>query len=120
MNRRNTFIPLDIQCFWCNGKMDRGTTITGTLNCVTYFCKQCGGGAKKRGGAGRMSEWISVKDRLPEEDGTMRGYLVAVGNWVGIMPFFSGAFREGLNGKEPDYPVHHWMPLPEPPKEEKV
>lgn len=61
--------------------------------------------------------WISVKDRLPEEDGTMRGYLVTVGNWVGMMPFFGGAFRENLHGKEPDYPVTHWMPLPEPPME---
>ncbi len=43
MTRRNTFIPLDIQCFWCNGQMDRGTVVSGTLNCVTYFCKQCGG-----------------------------------------------------------------------------
>jgi len=60
----------------------------------------------------KAPRWISVKDRLPEEDGTMRGYLVAVGNWVGIMPFFGGAFREDLNGKKPDYHVHHWMPLP--------
>ena len=44
MTRRNTFIPLDIQCFWCNGQMERGTVISsGTLSCVTYFCKQCGG-----------------------------------------------------------------------------
>lgn len=43
MNHRNTFIPLDIQCFWCNGQMDRGTVVSGELNCVTYFCKQCGG-----------------------------------------------------------------------------
>jgi len=43
MNHRNTFIPLDVQCFWCNGQMDRGTVISGALNCVTYFCKRCGG-----------------------------------------------------------------------------
>lgn len=43
MARRNTFIPLDIQCFWCNGHMERGITTYGELNCVTYFCKRCGG-----------------------------------------------------------------------------
>ena len=44
MTRRNTFIPLDIKCFWCNGQMERGTVVSScTLNCVTYFCKQCGG-----------------------------------------------------------------------------
>ena len=43
MVRRNTYIPLDIQCFWCNGQMKRGTAISGELNCVTYFCKRCGG-----------------------------------------------------------------------------
>jgi len=43
MTRRNTFIPLEIQCFWCNGQMDRGTVHSGTLNYVTYFCKRCGG-----------------------------------------------------------------------------
>lgn len=42
MNRRNTFIPLDIQCFWCNGQADRGTVNSGTLNAVTYFCTRCG------------------------------------------------------------------------------
>ena len=37
------FIPMYIQCFWCNGKMERGTTFSGpTLNHVTYFCKDCG------------------------------------------------------------------------------
>lgn len=43
MTRRNAFIPLEIQCFWCNGQMERVTLYSGTLNCVTYFCKQCGG-----------------------------------------------------------------------------
>lgn len=40
---RNTFIPLDIQCFWCNGHMKRGTCHTGTaIENVTYFCEDCG------------------------------------------------------------------------------
>ena len=40
---RNTFIPQDIQCFWCNGHMKAGTTYLGSgTNQVTYFCKECG------------------------------------------------------------------------------
>lgn len=46
MTNRNaliTFIPEDIQCFWCNGHMERGATSIGTITCATYFCKRCGG-----------------------------------------------------------------------------
>lgn len=43
MNSRNTFIPLEIQCFWCNGQMERRMLTFDTITCVTYFCKQCGG-----------------------------------------------------------------------------
>ena len=54
-----------------------------------------------------MSEWISVKDRLPEH-----GQLVLVcGDYWNIekYPHWSGTF---------DCPgVTHWMPLPDPPKE---
>lgn len=40
---RKTFIPADIQCFWCNGRMKRGTCRTGTaIEHVTYFCEDCG------------------------------------------------------------------------------
>lgn len=71
--------------------------------------------------------WISVKDRLPKENGT---YLV-------FAPTYSGGSSSGLdctNGvmfarwrkhwsievgyyRRPNC-VTHWMPLPEPPKEE--
>lgn len=62
--------------------------------------------------------WISVEDRLPEEDGIIHSYFVAIGEWVGVMVFYGGEFREGVCGKKTDFPVHHWMPLPEPPKGE--
>ena len=43
MNR--LYVPADIQCFWCNGHMqEKGATCMGSgLNCVSYFCKDCGG-----------------------------------------------------------------------------
>lgn len=40
---RKTFIPLDIQCFWCNGHMKRGTCRTdSSIETATYFCEDCG------------------------------------------------------------------------------
>ena len=66
-----------------------------------------------------MSEWINVKDRLPEHEDR---YLVINGMQQYIMPFkFNGV---GLGYWECGYRFHskandvtHWMPLPEPPKE---
>lgn len=38
-----SFIPNDIQCFWCCGHMKRGTCFSSfTINHVTYFCEDCG------------------------------------------------------------------------------
>lgn len=61
---------------------------------------------------GPTPKWISVKDRLPENNDT---YIVTVND--GIQPFSTweiyhqehGWCTEG--GK-----ITHWMPLPEPPK----
>ena len=40
---RKTFIPLDIQCFWCNGHMKIGASGAGSgVENVTYFCEECG------------------------------------------------------------------------------
>lgn len=67
-----------------------------------------------------MAEWISVEERLPEDNHSVLVYCPYnkciftayyddfAGEWVhfgGCMP------------GEVYYPVSHWMPLPEPPKE---
>ena len=55
-----------------------------------------------------MSDWISVKERLPEP-------------WtqvIGILP--DGGFRVTwtyYDGSWWDSGITHWMPLPDPPKE---
>lgn len=49
-------------------------------------------------------EWIGVKDRLPEKDGW---HLVFAPGYWGNRRIY------GIGGM-----VTHWMPLPEPPKEE--
>ena len=67
-----------------------------------------------------MSEWISTKDKLPEEPGR---YLVSgkfydspfqiwICDFIGI-----GAIR-GWSNPARNPIVSFWMPLPEPPKEE--
>ena len=76
-----------------------------------------------------MSEWISVKERLPEPDAEVlaiiKGYpeTVAVTKYLAdndskIERDYVGDFAEYHNDME-DYCVimipTHWMPLPEPP-----
>ena len=70
-----------------------------------------------------VHEWISVKDRLPEDsnDGFADAVLVTDG-FVQHMAYFVGGewrFAESGEIKEPmSYRITHWMPLPEPPKGE--
>lgn len=58
------------------------------------------------------SEWISVEDRLPEEDGRVLAYF----------PDMAGSDCEIQISKAwaLNKFVSHWMPLPNPPKGQKV
>lgn len=65
-------------------------------------------------------QWISVKDRLPE---TNQLCLVNT-EWRGVVPATYGneswIFDDGQGWLEKALSyATHWMPLPEPPKEEK-
>lgn len=73
-------------------------------------------------------QWISVKDRLPEEDVAVLVY----GQILNDPPDVIGVRRRYIGDQEWKYTwesedgfiyreddVTHWMPLPEPPKEEK-
>lgn len=69
-----------------------------------------------------MSEWISVKDRLPERKGC---YLATVRHWVDCKPVVREIFWNGTDWLSCEKRlevspkrVTHWMPLPEPPGEE--
>ena len=58
-------------------------------------------------------EWISVKDRLPNHDGTYLVYLqTTVYSQVFVTTF------DSYLGEFPHKSVTHWMPLPKPPSNE--
>jgi hypothetical protein len=65
-------------------------------------------------------QWISVKDRLPDEDGDYIVYITSpTDNEVRVLWFFqqSNETIVWLNGISFAYEVTHWMPLPPKPKE---
>lgn len=82
------------------------------------------------------NEWISVKDRLPNEDGKYLCYVeFTFGSYIDCCYFshnleevnefiFNGKQRCGWYINDDDWGavekqnITHWMPLPEPPKGE--
>lgn len=72
----------------------------------------------------RKQEWISVEDRLPEEDGTYITYTNAKGKDKGVI--VQSLRTRNIRGNTirrwewqtriSPWIVTHWMPLPEPPK----
>jgi hypothetical protein len=69
----------------------------------------------------RKSEWISVEDRLPEENtdvliyrGGFRGDLMNVYTYMGHNEWED---EYGYWSITDDEGITHWMPLPEPPKD---
>lgn len=70
-----------------------------------------------------VQEWISVEDRLPEySNGGFADAVLVTDGFVQHMAYFVGGewrFAESGEIKEPMwYRITHWMPLPEPPKED--
>ena len=67
----------------------------------------------------RVQEWISVDDRLPEEDGyylcCIKSSLFPDRVYIDILECDKGSFEEGHIYTDT---VTHWVPLPEPPKGE--
>ena len=54
-----------------------------------------------------MAEWISVKERLPEDD-KYNGTVLATDGSIVITAPPSSVTEDGF--------ITHWMPLPQPPK----
>ena len=67
-----------------------------------------------------VQEWVSVKDRLPEESGY---YLVFADNGRREVLSYSKKYQafnafDDAYSEEYVIPVTHWMPMPNPPKGE--
>ena len=60
-----------------------------------------------------MSEWISVKDRLPKLNQEILGYEKDIVYWGFYSQFGFLDTLEECERKE----TTHWMPLPNPPQE---
>lgn len=65
-----------------------------------------------------MSEWIRVKDRLPETWVEVLVFVPDVGCEVAWLCGSTGFWRWVWTGESIINDVTHWMPLPEPPGEE--
>jgi len=64
-----------------------------------------------------QGRWISVKDRLPDDERWVFAFMA----WKGCNVLLYEAkhfYNRGCFQPLPDKAVTHWMPLPEPPKEE--
>ena len=62
----------------------------------------------------RVQRWIPVTERLPEEDENVLTYRESGCNVEALLSVSRKTWENDIFG---DYPVTHWMPLPQPPKE---
>jgi hypothetical protein len=67
-----------------------------------------------------LPQWVSIEDRLPEEDGEYLVYvkwLNSLAEWVLEQMLWN--FEDGKWGEDEDVIITHWMPLPPPPESEE-
>lgn len=69
----------------------------------------------------KQPKWISVKERLPEKRGIYLAHIVHHNckndsYWCVCVEYYNP--EDGWTSLSDLYEVTHWMPLPEPPKEE--
>ena len=62
-----------------------------------------------------MGEWISVKERLPED---AKQKIVCHSRGVSFGRYIEDAWYSSIGKRHCVQSVTHWMPLPQPPKEE--
>ena len=62
-----------------------------------------------------VPKWISVKERLPENRGQ---YIIYMRGQEPFVSWFDGDIFRSPSTVPIECPATHWMPLPEPPKEE--
>ena len=66
-----------------------------------------------------VQEWISVDDRLPEDDSDVLAYLrIVEGSRICQANYANGMWFDWIFNTPVTESITHWMPLPEPPKGE--
>ena len=65
-----------------------------------------------------MNEWISVKDKLPENKRRVMVYTTQGAYRIGVFSFVGGEGAVWFRCDRSCITCTHWMPLPEPPKED--
>ena len=66
-----------------------------------------------------VQEWVSVEDRLPEDDSDVLAYL-RIGEESRIFPanYAKGMWFDCVFNTPATERITHWMPMPQPPKGE--
>ena len=69
---------------------------------------------------GKKMRWISVKDKVPKPHEAVLAFVrQGIEVWMSIAcRNDAGFWLLSLTGGRDDWSVTHWMPLPEPPKED--
>ena len=63
-----------------------------------------------------MSEWISVKDRLPEQFVSVLGFMSDAGEFPPVRECYVVGEAFFFPALMDVHPVTSWMPMPEPPE----
>ena len=69
-------------------------------------------------------KWISVKDKLPEYSGEFinikcsKMAIISNGDYVTTSFYEDGSWVDAFDGLPLEKTPTHWMPLPEPPKQD--
>ena len=96
------------ECNKCNGTL---FVCENHPDQEAHQCKHCGGAGMPCECTEPVSEWVSVKDRLPKAYQAVLTFS-DTGNVI---------IGRRFSGKKWNFPyfvrVTHWMPLPNPPKE---
>ena len=66
-----------------------------------------------------VQEWVSVRDKLPEDDSDVLAYL-RIGEESRICPanYAKGMWFDWIFNTPVTESITHWMPIPQPPKGE--
>lgn len=65
-----------------------------------------------------MTEWISVKDRLPKPFESVLGHMTDAGKFPSVRECYLVGETFFFPALEEVHPVDKWMEMPEPPKGE--